>query len=150
MANESKPGYKGKVTLGANNVLGMGTWTWSGFSADMLDDTEFEDDYDDFSYGLLHGGTISFNGRYKKDDTQGQDLLRSAMLNRGNLTDIRFYVDSVSYYIPNSTTAAGGGVPAGAPVAHVKVESLETSLDKGDLGNITFNLRLCNGPMRLI
>ena len=150
MANESKSGHKVKVTIGANNVLGMGTWSHSGFSRELLDDTEFGDDWDDFEYGVAHGGKISFNGKYKKDDTQGQDILRSYMINEVDLTDIRFYVDSVSYNTPNSTTAAGGGLLAGEPVAHVKVESVETNFDKGALGDISFTVQLCAGPLRLI
>ena len=150
MANESKPGYKGKVTMGANNVLGMGIWSHSGFAADLLDDSEFGTDYDDFMQGQTHCGKVTFNGKYKKDDTQGQDLLRSAMLNKSNITDIRFYVDSVSYYTPNSTTAAGGGLLAGTPVGHVKVESVEVNFDKGDLATISFSVQCCNGPLRLI
>lgn len=150
MANESKAGYAGKVTLGANKVLGMGVWSWSGHNVDLLEDVEFTDDYDDFIYGLLHCGKVSFNGNYKKDDTQGQDLLRSAMINRSNLTDIRFYVDSVSYYTPNSTTAAGGGLPAGTAVGHCKVESMDVNFDRTALGSISFTVQCCAGPLRLI
>ena len=150
MANESKPGYKGKVTIGANTVLGMGTWSHSGFNIDLLDNSEFGTDYDDFEYGMTHCGKVSFNGNYKKDDTQGQDILRSYMLNKVEMTDIRFYVDSVSYYTPNSTTAAGGGLLAGTPVGNAIIESVETSFDKGDLGKISFSVQIANGPLRLI
>ena len=149
MANESKPGHKGKVTFGANNVLGMGTWSMDGLSIAQLDDTEFGDDYDQFEFGLITSGTVSFNGRYKKDDTQGQDLARQALIYKSDLTDVRFYVDSVSYYTPNSTTAAGGGLPAESPVSHLNVTGHNTSFDKTDLGNVDFEARV-SGVMRLI
>ena len=150
MANESKPGFKGKVTLGANTVLGMGTWSWSGLNRDLLEDTEFSDEADDYIYSLLRCGTISFSGNYKKDDTTGQDVLRAALLNQTEITDIRFYVDSVSYFTPNNTTGAGGGIPAEFPVGHVKIVSLDVDLDKAALGTISFSVQLCKSPMRLI
>jgi hypothetical protein len=150
MANESKPGHEVKVTIGANNILGMGVWSHSGYSREMLDDTEFGDEYDDFEYGVMHPGTLSFNGKYKKDDTQGQDILRSYMVNEVDLTDIKFYVDSVSYQTPNSTTAAGGGLLAGEPVAYCIVSSIDTTFDKSALGDISFVVQLCAGPMRLV
>ena len=151
MANESTASFKGKVTIGANNVLGMGSWTWSGFSREMLEDIEFGDNADDYLYGIMRGGKISFNGNYKKDDTQGQDILRSYMLNEVSLTDLKLYVDSVSYYTPNSTTMAGGGLLASMAVSHVKVESVDgPDLSLGTLGKIGFTVQLCGGYMRLI
>jgi hypothetical protein len=150
MANESWPAYKGKVTIGANNVLGMGVWSWTGFNRELLDDTEFGDEYDDFLYGLTHCGKVTFNGKYKADDTQGQDALRAAMLAETELTDVRFFINSASYYTPNSTTAAGGGIPAGTPVGHLKVESIETSFDKNGLGTISFTAQVCKAPLRLV
>ncbi|MFH2074372.1 MAG: hypothetical protein ABIJ57_03355 [Pseudomonadota bacterium] len=150
MENESKPGHKGKVTVGANNVLGMGTWSWPGMSIEQLDDTEFGDDYTQFEWGLITSGTVAFNGYYKKDDTQGQDMLRTAFMLKSDLTDIRFYVDSVSYYTPNSTTAAGGGLPAGSPVSHINITGMSVEFDKGgSLGKVSFEGRI-SGAMRLI
>jgi len=151
MAGASSQSFKGKVTIVANNVLGMGSWTWSGYTREMLEDIEFGDDADDYLYGMLRGGKVSFNGNYKKDDTTGQDILRSYMVNEVDLSDIRFYVDSVSYYTPNSTTGAGGGLLAGAAVSHMKVESVDgPDLSLGTLGKIGFTVQLCGGYMRLI
>ena len=150
MANESKPGHKVKVTIAANNILGMGVWSHTGYSRSLLDDTEFGDDYEDYLYGVMTGGKLNFSGKFKVDDTQGQDILRSYMVNEVSLTDIKFYVDSASYLTPNSTTAAGGGLLAGEPLAHCKVESIDIEFDKSDLGTISFVLQLCKGPMRLV
>ena len=151
MANESKPGHKGKVTLGANTILGMGTWSWSGFANQMLDDTEFGTEFDTYVNGVTNCGKITFNGNFKKDDTSGQDALRAYMLGEAEVTSLRLYVDADSYYTPNNTTAAGGGgLPAEVPIAHVKIESIETNLDKGSLGTISFTAQLCKGPLRLI
>ena len=153
MANESKVGYNQKVTIkvgGASNVLGMGTWEISGSAYDLLDDTEYGDTYAQNLAGLITGGTVTFSGRYKKDDTTGQDLVRGAFYYKSDVTDMRFYVDSVSYYTPNSTTAAGGGLPAETPVSHIKVNEEPTiTSDKADLMNISFTGTVV-GAMRLI
>ena len=149
---DSKPVYKGKVTLGANTVVGMGTWQWTGMSRAMLDDSEFGTEGAAYLGDMLECGKVTFSGNYKKDDTTGQDVLKSALINNSNVTDIRLYVDSVSYYTPNSTTAAGGGLLAGWPVGHVVVESLDIDFSgpKGALGKVNFSAQVCKSPLRLI
>lgn len=150
MANESIVGINQKVTLGANKILGMGSWEISGGSYALHDDTEYGDKYDQVLPGLITGGTLTFGGHYKKDDTQGQDLIREAYHHQSSLTDIRAYVDSVSYYTPNSTTAAGGGLPADVPVSHVLVHEEPTiTSDKGDTMKCSFSVRM-QGAWRLI
>lgn len=150
MANESKIGINQKVALGSNKILGMGTWEISGGSFALLDDTEYGDTYDQVLAGIITSGTCSFSGRYKKDDTQGQDEIMEAFHYQSQLTDIRFYVDSVSYYTPNSTTAAGGGLPAECPVSYVYInEQPAITSDKANLMNISFGGRL-SGCWRLI
>jgi len=150
MANESKVGINQKVSLGSNKILGMGTWEISGGSFALLDDTEYGDDYEQVLAGLITGGTVTASGRFKKDDTQGQDLIRQAFFYQSQITDLRLYVDSVSYYTPNSTTAAGGGLPANVPVSHILINEEPTiSSDKGDLMNFSFSGKIV-GAMRFI
>lgn len=144
MAGTSKVGKDWKVTIGANQILGIGTVTISGIEPAQLDDTEFGDDYNDDIPGVLNAGTISFEGNYKKDDTTGQDVLAAAVISGASVTEIRVYVDSVSYYTPNSSTDEGN------PVAHCHVIKHEISADKGDLGKASFELKVNAGPMRLI
>ena len=149
MATESWPGHKGKVTLGANTVLGMGKWDLPGMTIAELDDTEFGDDYTQFEFGLITAGTCSFSGHLKIDDTQGQDMLRTALIAKSDLTDIRFYVNSVSYYTPNSTTSAGGGLPAESPVSHINITKAPRNTDMGGMAACSFEGRV-SGVMRLI
>ena len=128
----------------------MGTWTISGGSYGELDDTEFGDDSEQILRGIRTGGEVTFSGNYKRDDTQGQDLIKTAFWAKSDLTDVRLWVDDSSYYIPNSTTAAGGGLPAGTPVSHLKVMTEPTvNADKNDLVKTDITLRLI-GAMRLI
>ena len=151
MANmTSMPGRSCKVTMGANNVLGMGTWEIGGGSVTELDTTEFGNDYSEIQLGIVTGGNVTFSGVYKKGDTQGQDLIRAAFYYKSDITDIRFYVDSVSYYTPNSTTAAGGGLPAESQVSYINIVS-EPSItaDMADIVKISFTGKL-SGVMRFI
>ena len=151
MSGESKQTFQGKATFGTTNILGMGTWSHSGMARGMIQDVEFGDDVTDYLYDMLEGGKVSFSGNFKKDDTTGQDILLTALYERGALTTLRFYVDSVSYYTPNSTSAAGGKLPAGMPVSNVKVESVDVDFSgpSGTLGKISFVVQVC-GVLRLI
>jgi len=150
MANESLVGKDCKVTLGANSILGMGNWSIGGGSVAELDDTEFGDDYNQILTGLITSGNVSFAGLYKADDTQGQDLIYQAFHYGSSLTDIRFYVNDTSYYTPNSTTAAGGGLPAEAPVSNIYITGEpQITADRSGLMQISFTARV-SGVMRLI
>jgi hypothetical protein len=150
MSNESLVGRDAKVTLGANIILGLGTWSITGGNFAELDDTAFGDESMQTLRGLRTGGEVAFSGNYKKDDTQGQDMIKLAYWNKSDLTDIRFYVDDTSYYTPNSTTAAGGGLPAGTDVSHIKIFTEPTiTLAMGDLAKTEFTGKII-GAMRLI
>ena len=150
MALESKPGHECKVSIGANQIVGLGTWAFSGGSYAELDDTDFGDDDTSIMRGVRTGGTVSFSGRYKKDDTTGQDKIRDAFWLKSDLTDLRFYVDDTSYYTPNSTTAAGGGLPANTMVSHIKIlTEPNINVDQTALATIEFEGKI-EGAMRLI
>ena len=150
MANESLVGRDAKVTLGANIILGLGTWSITGGNFAEIDDTAFGDESMQTLRGLRTGGEVAFSGNYKKDDTQGQDMIKLAYWNKSDLTDIRFYVDDTSYYTPNSTTAAGGGLPANTDVSHIKIFTEPTiTMAMGDLAKTEFTGKII-GAMRLI
>jgi hypothetical protein len=150
MTWDSKVGKDCKVTLGANTVLGLGTWQLGGGQTAELDDTEFLDEYTTFKLGIVTSGTISFSGLYKPDDTQGQQMIIAAFHAKSDITDMRLYIDETSYYTPNSTTAAGGGLLAESPVSHLNiVGEPQISADKGGLVQISFSARL-SGVLRLI
>ncbi len=150
MALESKIGIDCKVTLGSNTILGLGTWSFTGGSYAELDDTDFGDDDTKMLRGVRTGGTVSFSGKYKADDTDGQDKIRDAFWLKSDLTDIRFYVDDTSYYTPNSTTAAGGGLPAETMVSHIKILT-EPNISADKAGVMTTEMEgKIEGAMRLI
>jgi len=150
MAQESKIGIDCKVTVGANQIVGLGTWTISGGSYAELDDTEFGDDDNRILRGLRTGGAVTFAGNYKKDDISGQDKIRDAYWLKSDLTTLRFYVDDTSYYTPNNTTAAGGGLPAETMISHIKIlAEPNISVDKNGLATIEFAGKI-EGAMRLL
>ena len=150
MSLESKVGQNCKVTIGANTIVGLGTWSFSGGSYAELDDTDFGDDDNRTLRGIRTGGTVSFSGRYKKDDTTGQDAIRDAFWGKTNVTDLRFYVDDTSYYAPNSTTAAGGGLPASTMISHIKIlTEPNITVDQTALATIDFEGKI-EGAMRLV
>jgi len=61
-------GKDGKVTLGSNTVVGMGTWAIDGITVEEFDSSAFGDTWKSFQYGMKDGGTVSFNGHYNPTD----------------------------------------------------------------------------------
>ena len=151
MAYASKPGRSAKVTIGADSILGMGTWEISGSTVDELDDSEFGDDWEQYLLGIIRGGTVSFSGLYKLDDVSGQDMLRKAFYYKSDITTLKFYVDDASYFEPNVlSTAAQGGLPANTPTACINITSEPTvTFDKSGLGQISFTGRV-KGALRFV
>lgn len=150
MSLESKAGADCKVTIGAHTILGLGTWSITGGSFAEIDDTAFGDDSTQVLRGLRTGGTVAFSGNYKKDDVTGQEKIKDAFWLKSDLTDLRFYVDNTSYYTPNSTTAAGGGLPAETQVSHIKIMAEPNfSVEKSGLVTVDFTGTI-DGAMRLI
>ena len=139
-----KKGSGAKVTLGANTVVGMGTWELPGISVDLLESTSFGDTAKQFMTGMLDYGDVNFGGLYDPADTTGQAILLSANINNSKIGDIRFYVDSTSYWTPNRTVASGGLSAAG-----VLVQSTAIGMDKSGLATIKFTGK-CTGPMTLV
>jgi hypothetical protein len=149
----SKAGYLGKVTIGTNKILGIGQWQITGGTADELDDTELGDEEEKIVLGMGRGGAVSFSGNHKPGDTTGQIALIQAYKNRTELTDLRFWIDETSYYMPCQTagylhpsvTTGGGTV-----VSNVLIkQAMSISYDKGSLGSTSFEGRV-NGDMVLV
>lgn len=124
--------HKGKVTLGANTVVGMGVWNLTGIIADQLETTELGDDWKTYTFGLKDGGEVTFNGLYDPDDTNGQNTLRLANTNMTDITNIRLYIDATSYYQPDQTTVS----------SHVNVSAYDVGFDKSQMGTTSFTLKV--------
>ena len=135
-------GKDGKVTLGANTGVGMGTWTIDGITVEEFDSSAFGDTWKSFEYGMKDGGTVSFNGHYQPTDVTGQQMLMLANLYNSALTDLRLYIDNTSYFVPSQSTSyfAPGAYSTGMPgrVSSVTITTFNIGLDKSGLGTISF------------
>lgn len=137
----AKPGKLASVKIGASKVAGIGTWSMSGLTRDVLEDTEFGDDIKTFVFGAADGGMLDFNGLYDPSDTTGQVALRTAVLNStsygSGTTGLNFYLDATSYW---SISGTGTLLPT-------KCDTI--SMDKSGLGQISFSCKV-SGTMTLV
>jgi len=136
----AKVGKIASVKLGTYSVSGMGTWTLSGYTREVLDDTEFGDDIKTFVFGIGTAGTLSFAGLYDPTDSTGQTLLNSACINASTFTggDLKFYIDNTSYYT-NDT---------GSNILLTKCDAI--TMEKSGLGQCSFEATISGGAMVLI
>lgn len=148
-----KIGKNCKVTLGTNSILGMGTWSLSGITADELECSEFGDNWKRYEFGMKDGGTISFSGFFDPADVTGQNTLRAANVQNTDVTTLRLYVDNTSYFEPCRTTQyfGPGALSTGYDtfLSHVNITSYNVSADKSGLMNIEFTGRV-TGVMVLV
>ena len=147
-----KSGKDCKVTLGANTVVGMGTWSISGITADQMDTSAFNDNWKTFEFGMKDGGTVEFSGLADPSDTTGQEVLELANLNNTDITTLRLYVDDTSYYEPCQST--GYYSPASTTgndtfPSWVNVTSYNISADKAGMVQKSFSCKV-SGNMVLV
>ena len=144
-------GKDGKVCIGASTVVGMGTWTVNLGATDEIEVSAFGDEWEMVVFGMRRGGSISFNGNFYPEDTTGQNAAMQAFVLGSDLTDLRFYWNSASYWWPNSTAGyfnpdltTGAGTPADSTC---RITSCEVSDDKSGLAAISFTARI-SGSMQ--
>lgn len=138
-------GKDAKVSLGGDQVVGMGTWSIDFGSTDEYDSSEFGDEWEEVMFGLRRGGSITFDGHFYPADTTGQGAVEEAYVNGTDLTDLRLYYNSTSYWRPNRT--AGYFSPtlttgAGTPVSTARITSYNVGMDKAGLGSVAFTARI--------
>ena len=149
-----KIGKNCKVTIGANTVVGMGTWSISDGTAVEVDDTEFGDNFMTFQFGIHDGGTISFNGHHDPADITAQEILRQAKNDDSTMNTIRLYVDANSYYEACRTTSYWSPTNTSAALlsfpADLYINACDIGADKSGMASISFTGKLSGGPMVLI
>lgn len=133
------PGKNCKVTVDGNKVAGIGSYTIPGATTELLDDTEFGDDWKQWLLGLKDGGEMTFEGLYDPTDTTGQDVLRDANLNDTQVTNIRFYVNAASYWIPKTT----------GPASYVLVSAWDVNAEMNGLVRCSFTVKM-SGALELL
>lgn len=152
MPASPKSGRYCAVKIGTNTVLGQGTWSLNGVTADQMDASEFGLTWKRFEFGMMDGGTVAFSGLFDPADITGQEALREANIENTDLTTIRLYIDNTSYYEPcqttgylSPTTTSG----ASTELSLVNVISWDVSADKSGLMQGSFNLKV-TGTMVLV
>ena len=88
------PGYKGKVTIGADTVNEIADWAISGMTNDFIEDTELTDTFKSFVHGEGQGGTVSIKGFYDDDDAAGQDIIIAAFIAKTSIDEVLLYFGS--------------------------------------------------------
>jgi hypothetical protein len=124
-------GNNAKVTIGATAILGMGNWKMAGMTVDLLETTAFGDVAKTFITGLMDYGTATFGGLYDMSTVGAQSTLLSAMINNSKITDLRLYLNSVSYW---------------KDLSGAYVQTCGIGQDKSGLGTIDFTVKY-TGPV---
>lgn len=128
-----------KVSLGTTKVNGIGTWVLSGVNTDLLDSSQFGDDWKQWMMGQKDGGQITFDGLFDAADSTGQTVIRNANMNNTSITDIRFYVDANSYWIPATTN----------PASNVLITAWDVRAEQNGLVRCSFTAKVC-GKLNLL
>ena len=140
-----KSGKDCKVSLGAATIVGMGSWSLSGITADKMDTSAFNDNWKSFEFGMKDGGTIEFSGLADPADVTGQEALELANIANTDITTLRLYVDDTSYYEPCQTT--GYFSPANTTgldtrLSRVNVTSYSKNVEKSGMMQVSFTCKV--------
>jgi len=147
-----KTGFKGKVALGANKIVGMGVWSGGGITAEQIESTEFGDEFRTYEFGVKESKDVTFSGFYDPADTTGQEELEQSNIEGTDITTLRLYIDSTSYYEPCQTTGYfSPNTTTGntTVLSHVNVTDYNISNDKSGLIAIDFTCKV-SGVMVLV
>jgi len=131
---------KGKVTIGTYQIAEMGFWSMSGMRNTLIEVSEFGDEFEKLDFGMGSYGTITVRGNYDPTDANGQALIESAWKNKSKLTDLRCWINSVSYYVPDLTNDSDSAV--------LIEEFGAIEYDKAGVGKVQFTGRV-SGQMVL-
>lgn len=140
-----KVGYLCAVKLGTAKVQGMGTWSLEGITADQMETTEFGNNWKTYEFGQKDGGTLSFSGLADPADTTGQEALMYGNVQNTDITDLRLYVDSTSYWCPCQTTGYWSPTTttgADTILSAVNVSSFSLKADKAGMLTIDFSAKI--------
>jgi hypothetical protein len=124
------------VKLGNNLVANLGRWTVN-FTLDEIDVSVFGTVWKKSMTGM-QGWKGTLEGFYDPADTQ-QNSLQSDALAGTKITNIRFYVDSSSYWTPNtSSDSLAGCYISSVDVTHDKAGAATVTMNVLGFGELTF------------
>ena len=133
-------GRLASVRIAAVQVAGMGTWTLSGFTREVIEEDSWDLDIKKKYFSVGDAGTVTFSGLYDAQATAwttGHNLLNLACINSSLFTggDLRFYVDAASYW----TVTTGGNILI------TKCQSI--TMEKSGMGTTDFEGVISGGVM---
>ena len=130
----TKSGRIASVRFGTTKIAGMGTWTYGGFTREIIEEDSWDLDIKKKHFGVGDSGELTYSGLYDAIDATGQDSLNSACINSSAFTGgaLRFYVDSTSYWTCDT----------GQNILITKCQSI--TLEKSAMGTCDFSA-VCDG-----
>jgi len=136
----TKSGRIASVRIGTYKVAGQGTWSYGGFTRELIEEDSWDLDIKKKHFGVGDAGELTFSGLYDIVDATGQDLLNSACLNSSAFThnDLRFYVDNTSYWT----------VDTGFDVKVTQCHAI--TMEKSAMGTVDFSAAVSGGHMVLM
>ena len=136
----TKSGRIASVRLGTYKVAGLGTWSYGGFSREVIEEDSWDLDIKKKHFGVGDAGELTYSGLYDASDPTGQDLLNSACLNSSAFTggDLKYYIDNTSYWT----------VDTGYEMLATKCHAI--TMEKSAMGTVDFTAIPSGGHMVLI
>ena len=131
-------GRYASVKLASDLIANLSNWSVD-ISSDEIDVTVFGSVWKKSMPGF-QGWTGSAEGFYDPADSTGQAVMQSDALNATKITNIRFYINSTSYWTPDVTTDTNAGC---------YVNTVSIRHDKAGVAAVTFNI-LGYGPLTLV
>lgn len=130
-------GRYASVKLGSDLVQNFGRWSLN-FDLDEIDVTVFGSVWKKSVPGF-QGWGATVEGFYDPADTTGQLALQSDALSATKVTDLRFYINSDSYWTPDVTNDSD----AGAYITGIAIDH-----DKAGVATVSFTV-VGFGPLTL-
>ena len=129
-------GRLAKVMYGSVRLAGLSTWSMSGFTNPTLDDTEFGDTIQSFTFGgMADPGTVTFSGFHDPSDTNGQAAVAAAVVAGISLSNLYFYETTTKYW----------AVAAGGTILPTKCDSI--MFEKNALATVSFEGKVSGAAM---
>lgn len=130
----TRSGRLARVMYGANTIAGLGNWSMTGATPELLESTSFGDTVKTYERaGIDDAGEISFDGNYDPDDTNGQVALNALKSVSSGLTNLYFY----ELYDVTNSEFAFWRVGSGGDIKLTKFNAI--SMAKNGLGTISFS-----------
>ena len=131
-------GRYASVKIGSDLVANLSAWNID-INMDDIDVTVFGSVWKKSMPGF-QGWSGGAEGFYDPADTDGQQSLIDNALSATKITDIRFYIDSTSYWTPDLTTDTAAGC---------YINTVSVKHDKAGVAAVTLNI-IGYGPLTLV